>query len=521
MSGLPPETPAELGTADAQTVLGGTAWTAVSAFIPPLQTLIVSVVAARFLGTVGFGQQSLIAFVSLSCSYVLAARMPAALGRFGAQMVGSGQLGMLRTLYERTYRVQLAVGALMLVGFGALAAAGAVPQAAWVLAGIATFVSVVQAAPAGLLTASQRWRDNVVPGTVTVLIASVFMVIVLAAGGGVAGYFAVEVAMVAANLVWTWRLARRVSRLLPEPEPIEISLRAEFRTFIRASTFLVLIEFVILNRSEILFLNHYSTAAQVGFYSIAFAASEAVARFPAILTSVSLPAVANLHGAGEHDKIRNGFWRALRFLAATCPALVVIAAALGTDLIGIVYGAEFVPAEPVVVILLVPYAVLPMMGMSDALLWTFGRIRFLVISGLLATVVDIGAAFVLVPRYDAIGAAVASDLGALTIGLPGLWLAWRLMAPAVFDRRVLANNLAIALACAAATILPVVFLGGVVGLIVGGVAVAAVVWLLGGFLGILSAADTAWLDEAVGGRAGGRLGTVIRHFGFAGGQTST
>jgi O-antigen/teichoic acid export membrane protein len=520
MSGVPEEPPpgstkvdlTDLGTTDANTVLGGTAWSTITALVPPLQTLVVSVVAARFLGTEGFGQQSLIAFVSISCSYVLAARMPAALSRFGAQLIGAREPGMLHELYFRTIRSQIIVGALLLLAFGALAAAGADPSAAWVLAGFATFAAVIQAAPAALLTATQRWRENVLPGTITTLVASVVMIGVLAAGGGVAGYFAVDVAMVLANLLWTWRLARRISTRLPARDPIETGLRTEFRTFIRASTFFAVVEFVVLNRSEILFLNHFSTAAQVGFYSIAFAASEAVARFPAILTNVALPAVANLHGAGEHERIRNGYWRAVRFLAALCPPLVVAAAIFGSDLIGVVYGSKFVPAEPVVVILLVPYLLLPMAGLSDALLWTFGRIRFLVISGVVATVVDVGAALILVPSHDAIGAAIASDLGALTAGLPALWLVTRMMRPIHLGGRLLRNHLLVTLACGVCAAVPVVFLGGVPGLVVGIPASAAAVWFLGGYLGLLDRADGAWLDDATGHRLGGRIASLIRHF---------
>lgn len=520
MSGVPEEPPpaltksdlTDLGTTDANTVLGGTAWSTITALVPPLQTLIVSVVAARFLGTKGFGQQSLIAFVSISCSYVLAARMPAALARFGAQLAGAREPAMLQDLYRRTVRTQVMVGAVLVLAFAGLAAAGADPPPAWILAGFATFAAVIQAAPAGLLTATQRWRENVIPGTVTTLVASVVMVIVLAAGGGVASYFAVDVAMVIANLFWTWRLARRISSRLPAPAPVEPGIRQEFRTFIRASTFFAVVEFVVLNRSEVLFLNHYSTAAQVGFYSIAFAASEAVARFPAILTSVALPAVANLHGAGEHERIRNGYWRAIRFLAALCPPLVVAAAIFGTDLIGVVYGAKFVPAEPVVVILLVPYLVLPMAGLSDALLWTFGRIRFLVLTGIAATIVDIVAALILVPRFDAIGAGIASDLGALTAGVPALWLVVRLMRPIHLGGRLLRNHLLVTLATGVCAAAPVVLFGGVPGLLVGIPVTAAAVWFLGGHLGLLDPADGAWLDDAAGHRLGGRITSLIRHF---------
>ena len=514
MPGVPAETPSDdpqteppdLGKTDAGSVLGGTAWTSISALVPPLQTLVVSVVAARFLGSEGFGQQSLIAFVSISCSLVLAARMPAALSRFGAQLVGAREPAMLHQLYRRTIRVQVAVGSILVLCFIGLALAGAAPPAAWVLAGFSTFAAVVQAAPSGLLTATQRWRDTVLPGTITTSVGSLVMIAVLAAGGGVAGYFAVDVVMVVSNLIWTRRLAARVSAGLPSPRRVKPAVEREIRAFIRGSTFFVFIEFVVLNRSEILFLNHYSTAAEVGFFSIAFAASEAVARFPAILTSVALPAVANLHGAGEHERIHRGFWRSLRFLLAIFPTLIVVAAALGADLIGIVYGADFTPAEPVVVILLVPYLILPMAGLSDALLWTHGRIRFLVTWGAIAAVVDIAAALILVPRFDAIGAAIASDIGALTAGLPALWLSVQLMRPIELHGRSLLPNLIITLGCAAAAILPVVLLGGVPGFVVGVVAVAIIGLGLSRWLGLFDAADAQWLAGAVGGRFGGRLG---------------
>jgi O-antigen/teichoic acid export membrane protein len=515
MPGAPEETPAALGQSTAGTVVGGTLWAVLQAVMVPIQTIVVSVVAARVLSTDAFSQQSLIAFISVSATWVFAARMPAALQRFGAQLVGAGQLGMLRTLYERAFRVQIAVGLVICFGFVSLALLGASPPAAWVIAGGATLAAVVQAAPSSLLISVQRWRETVLPGSIAAFVASVVMVIVLLLGGGVSGYFAVEAAVYAANLLWTWRLARRVEVLLPAAEPIELKVSDQFRTFIRASTFFAFVEFVVLNRSEILFLDHYSTAAQIGAFSIAFAASEVVARFPQILTTVSLPAIANLHGAGQHDKVRNGFWRALRLLAATCPLIVVAAAAFGSDLVGIVYGPRYVAAEPVLVILLVPYLVLPMMGLSDAMLWTFGRVRFLVYCGIAATLVDIVAALTLVPRYDAIGGAIASDLAALTAGIPGLWLTWRLMAPAVLERRVLLHNLAVTLVCAVTSILPVALIGGVRGLIVGSVLTAMAVAGLATRIGILSDGDAAWLDEAVGSRAGGRVGALIWRIAFS------
>ena len=44
----------------------------------------------------------------------LTARMPAALSRFGAQLVGAGEPAMLRELYRRTVRSQIVVGTVLL-----------------------------------------------------------------------------------------------------------------------------------------------------------------------------------------------------------------------------------------------------------------------------------------------------------------------------------------------------------------------------------------------------------------------
>ena len=297
--------------------------------------------------------------------------------------------------------------------------------------------------------------------------------VVLALGGGITGYFAVELAVACVNLVWTQRLAARLRAELPEPAPIEPERRRELRSFMQASTFFAVIEFVVLSRSEVVFLSHYSGPVQVGYYSVAFAAAAAAARVPAMITSVAMPAVATLHGAGEHDRIRGGFWRATRLLVALCPTLVVAAAVLGTDLLGIVYGAEFHDAEPVLVILLAPSILLPIAGMADAVLWILGRIRFLVIWGTIAAVVNIGLAFVLIPLLDAIGAGIVNVVAQLVAGVPALWLAARILAPAGVPSWLVRNSLLTAVGSGVAALIPMLVLGGVAGLVCGAALLAA------------------------------------------------
>jgi O-antigen/teichoic acid export membrane protein len=504
-----PDGGAALGQTDRKTVMRGGAWGLLLAIVPSLQTLLISVAAARLLGADDFGRQSFMAFISVSCVSVFAARMPAALARFGAELLGAGERGKLVTLVRWTWRVQLLSGFVAAVGFVAAAAFGADPGAGWVLAGLGTWVAAVQAAPSSFLVAAQRWRDSVLPGLLTTTGSVVAVVAVLAAGGGITGYFAVELAVTCVNLFWTQRLARRLRAELPEPVAIEPDRRRQFRRFMQASTFFAVVEFVVLSRSEVVFLRHYSGAVEVGYYSVAFAAAAAAARVPAMVTTVAMPAVATLHGAGEHDRIRGGFWRATRLLAALCPTLVAVAAVLGTDLLGIVYGSEFHPAEPVLAILLLPSILLPIAGMADAVLWILGRIRFLVIWGTIAAVVDIGLAFALIPRFDAIGAGVVNVVAQLVAGLPALWLVARILAPRDVPGWLLRNSIVTAVIAGAVGAAPMLLIDGVGRLLVAAALIGVALWALSARLPLLGGEDAEWLGRAVGERAPA-VGSLLR-----------
>ncbi|HET6508407.1 MAG TPA: lipopolysaccharide biosynthesis protein [Baekduia sp.] len=502
----------ELGQTDGATVLRGGVWGLLVAVVPPLQTLLISIAAARLLGAEDFGRQSFMAFISVSCVSVFAARVPAALSRFGAELFGAGENGMVVGLLRWTVRVQVLSGLAAAVGFTAAAVFGATPSGGWVLAGLATWVACVHAAASSFLVAAQRWRDSLLPGLVTTIAAVIAAISVLALGGGITGYFAVEFAVAAVNLAWTTRYAARLRGQLGETVPITSARRREFRSFMQASTFFAVIEFVVLSRSEVVFLRHYSGATEVALYSVAFAAAAAVGRVPAMVTNVALPAVATLHGAGEHDRIRWGYWRGTRLLIALCPTLVAVAAGLGAALLGLVYGSEYHGAQPVLAILLTPFALLPVTGMASALLWIFGRMRFLVIWGVIGTIADLGLAFLLVPPWGAEGAAVVNVVAQLVVGVPSLVLVGRMLAPAELEPRFMVSSIVLALLAGLATLVPIVLLDGFAEVVAAGAAAAVVLWLATGRLALLSEEDTAWLTEAAGHRIG-PLAPLLRRLG--------
>jgi O-antigen/teichoic acid export membrane protein len=254
-------------------------------------------------------------------------------------------------------------------------------------------------------------------------------VVALELGGGISGLFAVEAVAVFINLVWTSVLARRIEGALAPAESVDVVLRRRFWSFAATTSVIVIISFVVWRRSEVFILQHYSTDAQIAFYSIAFAAVSGLSKLPETVETVTMPAVANLMGTGQDERIRRGFWRALRLLVLATFPLVAGVAVAGPALLELAYGSAYSDAGPVLLAMLAPLLVQPMLRVSEGVLYGLGRPRFIVFAGLAATVVDVGLAFLLIPSYDAVGAAIANGAAVLVAGVPCLWVVGSLYRP--------------------------------------------------------------------------------------------
>ncbi len=109
MSGKQQSEAAEATTSSS--VLRGGLWYVASYAIPQGYTLVISIVAARFLGPEGMGRQSYIAFISLTLTTVLSSSMYVAVMRFIGETSGRGQSELLPGLLWWAWRIE-AVAAL-------------------------------------------------------------------------------------------------------------------------------------------------------------------------------------------------------------------------------------------------------------------------------------------------------------------------------------------------------------------------------------------------------------------------
>ena len=185
--------------------------------------------------------------------------------------------------------------------------------------------------------------------------------------------------------------------------------------------------------------------------------------------------------------------------------------ALGPVAIAKVWGHKFTGAGPVLVILAVTLPFAPLMTLSLQLLNGIGRLWGVAIVGVISALANIGLDFVLIPRYDAVGAALANCLSQLMGSVPLIVLAARALGGIAFEIGVLVRAIFTAIAAGLVAALVVHELSGAAGLAAGAAAFVAMLAVTGVLLRPLSADDFRWVESVSGGRLGGLLVSVCRH----------
>jgi O-antigen/teichoic acid export membrane protein len=318
--------------------------------------------------------------------------------------------------------------------------------------------------------------------------------------------FAVEAAAEGAALLWLLLLVRTFLRRLPRQGDASLPVR-HLLSYVGYVSVGVVLSFVVWRRSELFFLNHYSTDTEIAYYSVAFSAVSVALMLPIALAGVLLPAVATLHGAGDLDRIRSGYGRALRAIVMLSLPLAAAALALGPELVRLVYGPSYDAAGAPLRVLVAPLPATSAVSLATVLLTGIARLRPVTVLGALGAAVNIALDFALIPRLDALGAAAASSAAQLVIAVPVLVYAHYSLQGVRWEAFALAKTALVSAAGGLAAWGALELLGGLAGVVVGLALGIAVFCVLASVIRIFSAPDTEWLDD----NAGGRLEGVIRH----------
>lgn len=410
----------------AERVARNASWSLASGVVAFATGAASSVVLARLLGPEDFGTYALVLLSGAILGILINLGIPHAATKYVAEYEGRGER-------ETAGLALVALGRLQL----AMAAAVAVPAflvAPWLervfhapgftVAFRILLVGLVPSVIAGLTLAGIQGFQDYRRATLISLAGSVFLftttVGLLIAGAGVRG----AVGAIAATTLLGAVLGIRCTRRHVRPSlrgSLPAQARRKMRRYLPAVSAVLLLDLVVWQRSEVLFLGIFRSPKEVAWYALAFGAAATVMRLlPRALSSVLSPVASGLYGArdpvGMHILFRTGS----RYLTIIAAPIVVGGAVLGRPLLTTVYGHEYGPAAAVFPVVLIA-AGFGAVGSVTASIQTGIERQDLVLKvALVATAINLGLDLALIPTWGIMGAAVANaaaQTGAVVAGI--------------------------------------------------------------------------------------------------------
>jgi len=139
-----------------------------------------------------------------------------------------------------------------------------------------------------------------------------------------------------------------------------------------------------------------------------------------VLSSFGLllvPLASRMYVRGEGEQLDHLYWRTAVWTGVLAfPIFLACVVIPGSIVVGF-FGERYADAAPVLAVLALGQFVNTAAGHNGVLLGVFRRVRFIVLTNVAAVLVGVVLMFVLVPRHDALGAAIATSATFVALNL--------------------------------------------------------------------------------------------------------
>jgi O-antigen/teichoic acid export membrane protein len=273
----------------------------------------------------------------------------------------------------------------------------------------------VQPALASVLIGYQRYGQRALIGLG--VSCTDLGVILLAAwlGAGVPGMLMATLGGVLIDTAIYYRAAMPILRgpagiALPERE----RLFRRIRSFALAEYSILLSDLIIWKRSEIFFLNWFSTPAEIALYSISFSLTEKLWAVIGSLTGTLLPLASGAYGRSGSKDIGGILQSALKYTQMIAVPTCVFGIFICAPLVRMIYGPSYLGAVYVLQTLLGFVAFSCTAGLLYSVLSATERQRFVGWCQAGVALLNILLDLALIPSHGAMGAAWANSLAQST-----------------------------------------------------------------------------------------------------------
>lgn len=281
----------------------------------------------------------------------------------------------------------------------------------------------------GILKGFQRYDYSALALSVGFLLKTAVGIALVWLGYGILHLLALEVvawALAAAlGLLFLRRLAEKP--FSKQDSGLSREAKGNVARFAAIATVLLLVDFVINDRSEIFFIKLFRPDAEVGYYSLAFAmATYPMLLIPGALGSVLMPAISEQFGRGDGGRLAAIYVTSARYLMMVSFPLAAGGIVMARPMAIALFGEEYAPMVLPAQILLAAGATYAASLSTSSVIWGTNRPHFFLIMSLITVPANIIACVVFTPLWGMKGAALAQWIGAPTWGITVWYVSSRL-----------------------------------------------------------------------------------------------
>jgi O-antigen/teichoic acid export membrane protein len=176
----------------------------------------------------------------------------------------------------------------------------------------------------------------------------------------------------------------------------------------------------------VLLLGYFHPMSTVAYYRVVLPVAALGSIIHSNFMTLYLPSASRLFGKGDMAGINHLFWQTSLWMSVLAFPIFLATACFARSVTIFLYGARYAPSAPILAVLSLAYFINVIFAFNGVTLKVLGKIRLMVILNIVTPIIIVVFNLLLIPRYGAVGAAVATSAGMITQNLLRqltLWLA--------------------------------------------------------------------------------------------------
>lgn len=412
-------------------VLANLGWLLAGKGAGALLSLIYLGLATRTLKPEGFGQFTLILGTGQAIVALVSFQSWQVVVRYGMAHLRDGRPAALKRLIGLCAGLDLAgagVGCVLAVA-GVLLLGPQLGWAAelrwWALAFCVVMLLSIRSTPTGILRLHDRYGIGALADAATPVMRLVGALVVVASGASIRGFLLAWAVAEVVTAITYWIFAARVAgpvlslpdlRSLPRVRAENEGI-AHFASITNAGLTLNAVG----KQFAVLIVGGFAGPVAAGSYRLAYQLAQALARVSDLFSRALFAELARAHAGAEPADVQRLFGHTVRLALVAAAVVVLLLLAAGRPVLGLVAGAAYLPAYPLLVLLGIA-AAFDIVGVGfEPTLMAIGRVGLAFRLRILVTLALLALLVLLLPAYGATGAGVAMLVtAALTMTLFGI-----------------------------------------------------------------------------------------------------